>query len=146
MENEFARELSEEEVKEHEEQVESFMQMLMKTKEIYNQCLQDYFNTAAVVRLIYIEHFKSMTKDVKSIDELKVIMDKELEMMKTKPDLTRIEKIEYRLARKIYYDVVEGKGLEYDIEKPLSYNYDGQIKEFEDIKMGFETFLKKNVD
>ena len=146
MENEFARELSEEEVKDHEEKVESFMQMLMKTKEIYNQCLQDYFNTAAVVRLIYMEHFKLMTKDVKSIDELKAIMDKELEMMKTKPDLTRIEKIEYRLARKIYHDVVEGKGLEYDIEKPLSYNYDGQIKEFEDIKMGFETFLKKNVD
>ena len=145
MENEVVKELSEEEKKENAEKVESFMQMLMKTKEVYNQVLQDYFNTAAVVRLIYIEHFKAITKNVHNIEELKVIMDKELALMQEKTDLTRIERIEYRLAKKIYRDVIEGKGAEFDIEKPLSYNYDGQIKEFEDIKMGFEEFLEKNI-
>lgn len=133
-----------------EEERESFMQMLMKTKQIYDTVLQDYFNQPAVVRLIYMENrFRPLTKGIKSIEELKVFMEQELEMMKSKTNMSNIEKIEYRLAKKIYRDVVEGKGNEYDIRKPLSYNYDGQKIEFADIKMAekelfddFEAFLK----
>ncbi|MCK9575882.1 MAG: hypothetical protein WC143_08200 [Eubacteriales bacterium] len=120
-----------------EEQKESFMQMIMKTKEIYNNVLQEYFSTPAVVRLIYMENrFRLLTKEIKSIDELKDFMIKELDMMRSKENMTRIEIIEYRLAKKIYRDVIEGKGKEIDFNKPLSYNYDEQKMEFEDIKMG----------
>jgi len=126
------------------EKVESDLQMLLKMKEIYNNILQEYFRTPACIRLIYIENrFKPMTKGVTSIEELKDLMSKELEMMKAKPNLTPIEKIEYRLAKKIYRDVVDGFGKEYDIRKPLTYAYDDQVKEFEDIQMGFEGYLKK---
>lgn len=120
-----------------EEQKESFMQMIMKTKEIYNNVLQEYFSTPAVVRLIYMENrFRLLTKEIKSIDELKDFMIKELDMMRSKENMTRIEIIEYRLAKKIYRDVIEGKGKEIDFNKPLSYNYDEQKMEFKDIKMG----------
>lgn len=137
-----------------EEEKESFMQMLMKTKQIYNTVLQEYFAQPAVVRLIYMENrFRPLTKEIKSIEELKEFMAKEIEMMKSKQNMTNIEKIEFRLAKKIYRDVVDGKGNEFDIMKPLSYNYDGQIKEFDDIKMGnedvyaeFESYLNQAAD
>lgn len=144
MENE-VKELSVDELE--QEKLESFMQMLMKTKEVYNRILQEYFKTPAVIRMIYMDHFKVMTKEVKNVEELKAIMEKELALMRAKADLTPIEKIEFRLAKKIYKDVVEGKGLEFDLSKPLSYSYDGQVTDFEDITMGFKDSLedKKNV-
>lgn len=123
---------------EKNERVEEFVKMSLRMKKIQDDVLNDYFSTPAVIRFNYLEHIRTITKErkVSTLDEFTQVMEKEIQIMKEAAKVrafTKIEKLEFRLAKKIVQDVILGQGEEFSFGKDLIYHYDDQEIKAEEI-------------
>jgi hypothetical protein len=109
-------------------------EMMEKINFIYKGALDEYMNSPAVVKFNFLEWLKSQTVGIQTKDEFKSLMETILATMETNKVRTRTEKIEYRLARKIYKDVAFGQGQRYEVvENKIDVDYDGQTVQFKPI-------------
>ncbi|MFA5196362.1 MAG: hypothetical protein WC401_11245 [Bacteroidales bacterium] len=98
----------------------------LRVHEVYANVLQKYLSSVCVIQFNYLENLKERVKNCKSQQEFKVIVENDIEIMEAKNDKTRIEMIEYGMAKKIYRDVVQGKGKEFEYGHNLLFKYDDQ--------------------
>jgi len=107
------------------EQREEYLQMCMRMKKVQDDVLTEYFMTPAIIRYNVLENMKVFTKEISNLAEFKEFLQDQLaEMKETYSKFTRIERIEYRFIKKIYRDVVEKEGLEFNLDEKMIYNYD----------------------
>ena len=134
------KKLTEQEVadlKEKEEKLATFDVMANKLRKIQDDVLTDYFTTPAVARFNYLEHLKPLLTAVTTAEQLKVVLEKEMAIMKgIGREFTRIELLEYRFCKKIYKDVALGKGEQFGAGRDMIYHYDEQEILVEPIKLG----------
>lgn len=114
--------------KEEIEANKDLIEMIDRMRKVQNDVLNEYFALSAVIKLNYLEHVRMHTQEMNSTEDLKNWLEKEFERMKSVGrKFTHIERIEYRMARKIYEDVVEKKGELFKLEgSDLIFNIDGQ--------------------
>jgi len=116
---------------------EEWVQMQLRMRKVQDDVLTEYFQTPAVARHNYLMGLKGKVSSITELEDFKKLLENELEKMKNKKDkFTKIERIEYRFCKKIYNDVVLGKGLEFDFNKDMIYNYDDQEITVEPITFG----------
>jgi len=123
--------------RELEENHQDLLDVTLRLMKIQNDIYERYFSNSDVIRLIYSEYMKKETEKISSKEELKEWLESELKRMKSLDrDFTHIERIEYRLVRKIYRDVILGEGERatwVDGIKALEIDYDGEKKQLEPI-------------
>lgn len=98
----------------------------LKIHKVYSDVVQKYLLTQSVIQFNYLENLKERTKKCKSPEEFAEIVEKDIELMENKTEKTRIEEIEYLMAKKVFKDVVQGKGKEFEYGKDLTFKYDDQ--------------------
>jgi len=98
----------------------------LKIHEVYAKVIKKYLENTFVIQFNYLESLKARTKTCKTAAEFAEIVSKDIEIMSNKADKTRIEEIEFGIAKKVYRDVVQGKGKEFEYGKDLSFKYDDQ--------------------
>jgi|AntAceMinimDraft_18_1070375.scaffolds.fasta_scaffold01805_6 predicted nuclease with TOPRIM domain len=104
---------------------EDYLQMCMRMKKVQDDVLTEYFMTPSIIRYNVLENMKHFTKEISTLPQFKIFLEDELaKMKKTYNKFTRIERIEYRFIKKIYRDVVEKQGEEFNTTEKLIYNYD----------------------
>jgi hypothetical protein len=116
---------------------EEYVQMQLRMRKIQDDVLTEYFQTPAVARHNYLMSLQGRVSTITELEDFKKLLENEIAKMKEKKEkFTKIERIEYRLCRKIYNDVVLAKGLEFDFNKDMIYNYDDQEITVEPITFG----------
>jgi len=134
--------ITEEEMKtvENEEKFnenEELLHMSLQMRKIQDDVLNRYFTNSDVIKMNYLEHIKAHTKQITSKEEFKDWLESEMKRMKSKGSkFTHIERIEYRMIRKVYEDVIEDKGEEFSFGKDLVYQYDDNEIKVEPIEFG----------
>ena len=134
--------ITEEEMKtvENEEKFnenEELLHMSLQMRKIQDDVLNRYFTNSDVIKMNYLEHIKAHTKQITSKEEFKDWLESEMKRMKSKGSkFTHIERIEYRMIRKVYEDVIENKGEEFSFGKDLVYQYDDNEIKVEPIEFG----------
>lgn len=94
--------------------------------EVYAKVVKKYINLQAVIQFNYLEDLKKRTKNCKTPKEFAKIVESDLTLMELKTNKTAIEQNEYLMAKKVYNDVVLGKGKEFEYGKDLTFKYDDQ--------------------
>ena len=116
---------------------EDWIQMSMRMKKIQDDVLTEYFMTPAIIRYNVLESMKEFTAEISTLEQFKIFLEDQLEeMKKSYHKFTRIERIEYRFIKKIYRDVVEKQGDEFNLDEKLVYRYDQNEIEVEQIQFG----------
>jgi hypothetical protein len=108
---------------------------------VYKEVLEKYMQTKAVVEFNLMVEIEKVALSCKTLDEFGEYLNKAIQELTSKTP-TRIEKIELQLIKRIYRDVVKGKGQLYDGNKIATY-YDGQKVEFSAIT--FDDLEKGNI-
>jgi hypothetical protein len=116
---------------------EELLHMSLQMRKIQDDVLNRYFTNSDVIKMNYLEHIKAHTKQITSKEEFKDWLESEMKRMKSKGSkFTHIERIEYRMIRKVYEDVIEDKGEEFSFGKDLVYQYDDNEIKVEPIEFG----------
>ena len=105
---------------------ESMAELSLKIHEVYSKVITKYLDTEVVIQFNYLESLKTRSKLFKTKEQFRALVESDLEIMKAKGDKTRIEAIEYLMAKKVYRDVVLGKGKEFEYGQDLRFRYDDQ--------------------
>jgi len=121
-----------------EVQSEEMVGLGSKMHEVYATVIKKYLSTPAVIQFIYLEDLRKRCENVKTVDEFSTIVESDLNAMAERSHknngFTKTEEIEYRIAKKVYKDVVLGKGKDFKYGK-LEFEYDDQ-------KITFAGFIK----
>ena len=102
----------------------------LKIHEVYANVIKKYLENPAVIQFNYLDNLKGRTKQCKTPEEFAEIVSKDIEIMEAKTEKSRIEEIEFAIAKKVFKDVVQGKGKEFEYGKDLSFKYDDQDVRF----------------
>ena len=105
---------------------EEMATLSLKIHEVYANVIKKYLENPSVIQFNYLESLKARTKTCKTALEFGEIVKKDIDIMTAKADKTRIEEIEFAIAKKVFKDVVQGKGKEFEYGKDLSFKYDDQ--------------------
>jgi predicted Holliday junction resolvase-like endonuclease len=105
---------------------EEMESLSLKVHEVYANVVKKYLSSVPVIQFNYLENLKERTKTCRTIYEFKAIVESDIAMMEAKTEKTRIEEVEYLMAKKVHSDVVLGKGKEFEYGKDLSFKYDDQ--------------------
>jgi hypothetical protein len=111
----------------NEFQKEEFISMQLKMRKIQDDVLNKYFTNPATIQWNVLESIRGVASSCSTLEQFKSVLDKNIEnitntMMERK--LTYIEEVEYRFIKKIYRDVIVGKGKEFSADKDLIFQYD----------------------
>lgn len=124
---------------ENYENNEELLHMSLQMRKIQDDVLNRYFNNSDVIKMNYLEHIRNHTRGLSSKEEFKYWLEAEMRRMKSKKGkFTHIERIEYRMINKVYKDVINDEGLEFDFGKDLVYQYDDKEIKVEPIIFGEE--------
>lgn len=116
---------------------EELTHMALQMRKIQDDVLNRYFTNSDVIKMNFLEHIKAHSKDINSKNEFKEWLESEKERMKAKGEkFTRIERIEYRMLNKVYRDIINDEGEEFDFGKDLVYQYDETEIKVEPIEFG----------
>lgn len=105
---------------------EDMLTMSLKMHKVYADVLHNYLASKPTIQFNYLENLKSRTKDVKSIEEFRTIVESDLAQMKAKNNKSTIEQAEYAICKKVYRDVVQNKGEEFEFGKDVTMKYDNE--------------------
>jgi len=104
---------------------EEIIHMTLQMRKIQDDVLNRYFSNPDVIKMNYLEHIRAHTNEIHSKADLKEWIENEKARMKEKGEkFTRIERIEYRMLNKVYKDIIEDQGEEFDFGRDLVYQYD----------------------
>lgn len=114
---------------------EEMLTLALKVHKVYAGVLKNYLESKPTIQFNYLENLKKRTAHVKTAEHFAGIVKSDLELMKERKGKTFIENIEYAICKKVYNDVVLGKGEEFQYGQDVTMQYDN-----EDIK--FAGFFK----
>ena len=109
---------------------EEMATLSLKIHQVYANVVKKYLANPSVIQFNYLESLKERTKKCKTPEEFAEIVNKDIETMEGKAEKSAIEEIEYLMAKKVFKDVVQGKGKEFEYGKDLSFKYDEQDVRF----------------
>ena len=121
---------------------QDLLDIKLRLMKLQNNIYERYFSNSDVIKLNYLEYMRKETRKLSSKEELKEWLEAEIKRMKSVGrEFTHIERIEYRLVRKIYKDVINGDGERatwVDGIKALEIDYDGEKIQFDPITFDIE--------
>ena len=116
---------------------EELKHMALQMRKIQDDVLNRYFTNPDVIKFNFLEHIKAHSVNITSKEEFKTWLEEERNRMKAKGDkFTKIERIEFRMLNKIYKDIIDNEGQEFDFGRDLVYQYDDQEITVEPITFG----------
>jgi hypothetical protein len=98
----------------------------LRIHQVYSDLIKKYLADPVVIQYNYLENLKARTKKCATPEEFESVVRADIEIMTHIEQRTAIEDMELEMAQKVYADVVEEKGLEFEYGHDLSFKYDNQ--------------------
>jgi hypothetical protein len=98
----------------------------LRIHQVYSDLIKKYLADTVVIQYNYLENLKARTKKCSTPEMFESVLKGDLAFMEGIKEPTPIEQIEFKMAKKVYKDVVQGKGKEFEYGHDLSFKYDNQ--------------------
>jgi hypothetical protein len=98
----------------------------LRIHQVYSDLIKKYLADTVVIQYNYLENLKARTKKCATPEKFEAVVKGDLAFMEGIVEPTAIEQIEFKMAKKVYKDVVQEKGKEFEYGHDLSFKYDNQ--------------------